>query len=572
MADIKIVAGIETQADTSGLKDYQNQLEKTGKSAKSVDDTTKASTGNFSKLKQGLTDMSPALGGVQDGIGKVGQAFKILLANPIVLVITAIVGALTLLYKAFTSTADGADQVGFVFEGLKSIIQTVFNTVLEIGGAIVKFFTGDFKGALAQGSKSVLGFGKDAKEGFDRAYNAAKQLDDIEDSMKALAVERAKQNAQLKASKEALNDENVSLSEKKKILESVSKTETLTSEKELQLAAAKVEAIKKRDEVQIKTGRQSQQQIDELQQAEIGLYNKQEELTGKKIAIQRQYSTFNKQQEAEAKASREVAIQAEFERDSERLAKLKEQYNKEYQIELGHQIKRKALQGMTAQQLRDQEIASEAVDQKRRDEHFIKFMQTKQINDTVVMQITATGIAADLLAKQQAAQAEIQLEEEKKNARVQAANATGEALGALSALVGQQTLVGKGLAIAQATINTFTGASEVLRAKTVLPEPFGTIAKIANVTAIIATGIASVKRIASVQVPGASGGGGAATPSVPAPVLPQQTSTSLNASSIQAVGNAAAGGVNRNFVLDADINNAADRAARKKRKWKFQPQ
>jgi hypothetical protein len=47
-----------------------------------------------------------------------------------------------------------------------------------------------------------------------------------------------------------------------------------------------------------------------------------------------------------------------------------------------------------------------------------------------------------------------------------------------------------------------------------------------------------------------------------APLAPQQASTSLNAGSIQGVGNAAAGGVGRSFVLDADIKSNQERQAR----------
>jgi len=65
-----------------------------------------------------------------------------------------------------------------------------------------------------------------------------------------------------------------------------------------------------------------------------------------------------------------------------------------------------------------------------------------------------------------------------------------------------------------------------------------------------------------VQVP--TGGGGSAPSGVnmAAPVTPQQTSTQLNQASINAVGNAAQGGVNRAFVLGSDISKDADRTAR----------
>ena len=141
--------------------------------------------------------------------------------------------------------------------------------------------------------------------------------------------------------------------------------------------------------------------------------------------------------------------------------------------------------------------------------------------------------------------------------------AVGDALGTLSDIIGKDTAAGKAMAVAQALINTYLGASEVIKAKSTLPEPFGTIQKIASVAAIIATGIKSVKAITAVKVPGGGGGGGASIPSVSAiapltPQAPQAQVTNLSQSSINAVGNAA----NRAYVLETDVSNNQERIRR----------
>jgi len=144
---------------------------------------------------------------------------------------------------------------------------------------------------------------------------------------------------------------------------------------------------------------------------------------------------------------------------------------------------------------------------------------------------------------------------------------TGDALNALGDVVGKQTVAGKALAISQALINTYLGVTEVLRNKTVIPEPFGTIQKVASIATILASGFAAVKNIGRTQVPG-GGGGGATTPAmsnIPAPVSPQATATTLSSSTIQNIGNAAAGGVNRAYVLDSDIRNSDERNVRLQR-------
>lgn len=151
--------------------------------------------------------------------------------------------------------------------------------------------------------------------------------------------------------------------------------------------------------------------------------------------------------------------------------------------------------------------------------------------------------------------------EEEAKAKIAAAGAVGNALGALSDLVGKQTLAGKALGIAQATINTWIGATEVLRAKSVLPEPFGTIAKIANVAAIVASGLSAIKNIAKTQVPGGGGGAGAAvgslTPQAPiVPIAPQRGGTEIG--DVGQGGNAAV----RAFVLESDVTNNQEKITR----------
>lgn len=157
-----------------------------------------------------------------------------------------------------------------------------------------------------------------------------------------------------------------------------------------------------------------------------------------------------------------------------------------------------------------------------------------------------------------------ELETEHKKRQSQEISAT---LTALADLVGKQTVAGKALGIANALINTYQGATDALRAKSVLPSPFDVIAKVVNVAAVIATGLKSVKAITQVQVPG-GGGGGVSAPaglSPEAPVAPTVNTTKIDADSINNIGNAAAGGVNRPmraYVVNSDVQNDAEREKR----------
>lgn len=140
-----------------------------------------------------------------------------------------------------------------------------------------------------------------------------------------------------------------------------------------------------------------------------------------------------------------------------------------------------------------------------------------------------------------------------------------DTLSGLADLVGKQTIAGKALGIATALINTYQGASEAIKQKSTLPSPFDVIAKVAAVATIIATGLKTVKSIAAVEVPGGGGGGGGGSVSAPtisapaAPLAPTQQGTTLDQGSINGIGNATSG---RTYVLDADVQNSADRNSR----------
>lgn len=178
-----------------------------------------------------------------------------------------------------------------------------------------------------------------------------------------------------------------------------------------------------------------------------------------------------------------------------------------------------------------------------------KDANAQQIDDEQARAASITAIRQDSLKQIIAAD---EAEAESKRQTVASIATSTEAL---SNAIGKQTAVGKALGVATALINTYQGASEVLRAKSTLPEPFATISKIANVAAIIATGIRSVKAITAVKVPG--GGGGGSAPSIQ-PLTPTAQTTRLDQSSINSIGQASS----RAFVLDRDVTNNQERTAR----------
>ena len=118
--------------------------------------------------------------------------------------------------------------------------------------------------------------------------------------------------------------------------------------------------------------------------------------------------------------------------------------------------------------------------------------------------------------------------------------------GALSQLAGEN----KELAIAQAVIDTWAGATKALTVT-------GTWVDWINAAAIIATGLANVRKIMQTDVPGASGGGGGSMPSGASPQPPssQMMSGAFTLGGGQEVEPA------RAYVVSDDITNNQNKLA-----------
>jgi hypothetical protein len=229
-------------------KNVKNLTQDVNKLDKATNEVQKNTSGGFSKMSESIGQVSPALGKAQQGMKGVLTQMKAIVANPLGLVIVAIVGALTLLFKAFTSTKAGAEQLEQVMSGVSAVIDVVRDRILKVGGAIVKFFSGDFKGAIADGKAAVSGFGEEVSREFRQAANATKSLQEVADAMRNLGVSRSQLNKDLALAKELLTDENALYADKKKALDDIRIAEEKQTAAELANAKKKLKAIQDQNE------------------------------------------------------------------------------------------------------------------------------------------------------------------------------------------------------------------------------------------------------------------------------------------------------------------------------------
>jgi hypothetical protein len=167
------------------------------------------------------------------------------------------------------------------------------------------------------------------------------------------------------------------------------------------------------------------------------------------------------------------------------------------------------------------------------------------------------------------------IHEEEVNDAEMTADAIGNAMVALSDLVGQDTVAGKGLAIAAAGISTYLSAQKAYESQF---KPLATVdspvrAALAAATAV-AMGLANIRRIAAIQVPNAKGGG-TPTPSLgysfssggSAPLQPTTnvTTTQLSQGTLRQLQTQPV----RAYVVESDMTESQNRVKRIERAAEF---
>ena len=250
------------QSSIGNLMDSVNQLtsaitkniestNKLDKSTSDLDKSVQSNTKTMSGMKAALNDLVPGFGGAITGAVSFGEQLWELAANPIVAAFMAIVVVCELIFKAFTDNVGASDKLSQVWSGIQIVLvnlkESIYAAVrgfVDAEEAVIKFWSGDWKGAGEKMSES-FNEGKEAVDKTTKAFGdnydamtkitAAQQENDR--SKEAFVNTEKQLQAQLAKSREILMDTTASIKDKKKALED---TETL----EKQIAGTKTKQAK----------------------------------------------------------------------------------------------------------------------------------------------------------------------------------------------------------------------------------------------------------------------------------------------------------------------------------------
>ena len=488
----------------------------TGKLRESLNNASKG----FSTLKNDLSAIPGPVGFVVQGFTGLQTAFKAIIANPIGLVLAGIAAALTTLYKVFTSTKEGAEQFRQALDAVSAAIDVIRDRALTFGTALKQLFSGDIRAGLNSIKQTFSGITTEIAEEARQAANLRRELQAVIDDQRALNIERAKQNTLVAESKLQINDENLSYEQRLKALEEVRKSEIALAKQEEALALRRYNAIKAQNAL----SDSSQEALDAEANAYITLQNAQRTSLTVQKELFDQEKALRDRQKAEQKAARDERAAA----DKAEQERLQKQADEEFELFVA--------QGMANAEYQQKQAEENA---KQQEENFQRELE-QDIANYEYRKALAEKEAKETKERKQAV---ADLERQLFNESVALANA-------VIALAGEQSAIGKSVALASIAADTAMALTKALsNSQSPTPDNVATggLAGIAKYISLATTILSNSKRAYDIiKAPAPSVSGSVSTTSVPTFNAP---SVRLNA------GNNDFTQTNKIYVTEDDISN-----------------
>jgi len=543
---VEIEVDVNTNADEAAgkLGSLKSQIRETTQAMQKLELQGKATGSEYEKLRAKLDDLNDAqdrakfksgqfedrlaslpgpLGKLGGGIKSVGDSFATFGKTLTISlgVVGLLVSAFFAIKEALSKTQEGTELLSKATSAFNSILGPILAIFEKLGTIVLPIVT---KGLEAVGSvmnRVAKFFGasdskiKETTKSLEENNAAAKKLAEAEkkrlDEAKKLQEEKEKKNkeyadkaeARRKAEKAARDAELKEIQDGQKeafkTLMSDQEREIFTTQEKyaklIYLATKYNEDTKVLKEAQAKELAAIDKKYADLEAEKVEKAKKEKEEADKKIKD----AAEQKKKDDEEAAQKKFELESQARVDAANLAMADFNY-------------KKALGDATFQD----ELAA--------------FDRTRQLEreDMIARKVSADALLA---FDKETAAARIDIERSQQEVKL---GIISNALGTIAQAVGEQTVAGKALAVAQATIDTYMGATKALAT---YPPPFGAIAA----GTVVLAGLLNVKKIISTKVPslpgakGGSSGGSVSTPAIAAPTIPTvqapqiQTGQGINA-------------------------------------------
>ena len=416
-------------------------------------------------------------------VGLVGQSLKgldgglkVLAANPIIAVVTLLAGLFLSFRESLQKTERGQALLNKASEAFGKILGPIFATIEKVAFPIFEFFI-DLLDKAAAGFQRFAKFLGVGQKVIDEASRASSEVLQKKYEENLAAEEEATKKLEEEAQKR-IDEEKREAEERKRIAEEAAKERAaliaeankIIDDAELSLMDERARELLLRErEYQAELKKLKEAGVEDLTAFEAEYRNAVLEINKKfdDAELQREQERINKEnelkkkQEEDEKAAAEKKLAEESEARSRELEFLESDFN--FRRQLG--------------QLRFEEELK-----------FFDKQRELQREELVATNATQKQLIA---FDRETAAARIEIERAQQETKL---TIISDALGVIAEAVGKETVAGKALAISQALINTYLGATKALAT---YPPPFGAIAA----ATVVAAGLLQVNAIRKQKLP-----------------------------------------------------------------------
>ena len=574
---------VNSKDAVKGINDLEKSIDGVNKEVQDTSKSTQAMSGTLDKATGGAVSKFAAFKGA---IGSVTTGFKSLRVAIIGTGIGALLIAVTALGQAFTRSEEGqnkfakilgvigsvtgnlldlladlGENIISVFENPKQALIDFKNLIVEnitnrfeaiidtlgfLGSAFKKVFSRDFTGALEdakkagssyidsvtgvknsidKASESVKNFTKEIVDDANAAAKIADQRANAEKKARDLIVERAKAEQDIARLREkAVSKDKFTAEERIKFLEEAGQISSDLAAKETEVAKLRLEA-KQTENALTKSNKDDLNEAAQLEASVI-------QLETQRLNLQKRLSTELLTARNEAKA----AAKEEPEVIDKKLLKIQE------------------IQEAYRQKQKDKDAETEL--EKINLEEERKLVELDKLNATEEQKLEIakyySGLRTDLEKTENDKKAELD-----KIRQQQTLGDAANTFAQMSQLVGKESEIGKGLAIASATISGVEGVQNAYT--TAQKSPITTFFPAYPIVQAALAGAVAAKNIAAIKSVSSSGKGGS---SVPKPTGGSPAPPSFNvvgSSETSALGDAVASQTNepvQAYVVSNDVTTA----------------
>jgi hypothetical protein len=557
--EVVVITKVETGDSAAKIEEVSKSTDKLNDNLKETQKEAKETEKKLDKATDAVGRMPGPIGSAVDGFKGMVNSFKAIIASPVGMVLAAVavvVGSLVAIFSKFSPIVDFlSDKIALL--------------------------TGAFSGLQNQVISFIQGTGFSTEKIKEQALamqEAERATRDFEDSLSALNLTQAQQERAIDVNLKKLKNKNISEKESNAIINETIKLQKQqiddlqkNQQKETEILKLKVkgyggtnrqilEIVRGRSVAELNTGN------EDLDKALIAL----QENYGKRVSTVSTYEQkyeriqnvkdaqdqkYKSAQEARQKKAEELAIKraaaeqkriddqkkqqedlvSRTEKEYADTNKLTDEYYKKKQLAL-------IQSGATEQEIKKQQQDLELKELEQKIQNAKDYGQSTVDLELQLAQ-KKVGIAKE------ASDAQKKIDDETAANRVKALDSASNTLKTFASVLGETTAEGKALAVAAATIDTYKAAQSAYASLAGIPV-VGPALGAAAAAAAIASGLATVNKILSVQVPGNSGGG--SVPSAPPMTRPSSSFTRIDNSTPLDVNNT---GATKVYVTETDITN-----------------